>query len=189
MTKIIGYNFEVMIYSSLYLLLHPVKQSDFSLFKEPKILTVETSWTCTNFSDLTNIELYKILQLRNEVFIIEQNCPYQDCDEKDFDAFHLCAWQGNQLVAYSRLLPPGISFPEKASIGRVLTANSARKQDLGRELMIRSIRKVYTLFGRVDIAISAQCYLKDFYESFSFIQVSETFLEDDIPHMTMELAS
>ena len=150
---------------------------------------METTWTCTHFSDLTNIELYKILQLRNEVFILEQNCPYQDCDEKDFDAFHLCAWQTNQLVAYARLLPPGISFPEEASIGRVLTANSARKQELGRELMIRSIRKIYTLFGRVDIAISAQFYLKNFYESFSFIQVGELYLEDDIPHIRMDLSS
>lgn len=150
---------------------------------------METTWTCTHFSDLTNIELYRILQLRNEVFIIEQNCPYQDCDEKDFDAFHVRAWQNKQLVAYSRLLPPGISFPEEASIGRVLTANFARKQELGRELMIRSIRKIYTLFGRVAIAISAQFYLKSFYESFSFIQVGELYLEDDIPHIRMDLSS
>ncbi len=150
---------------------------------------METTWTCTNFSDLTNMELYKILKIRNEVFILEQNCPYQDCDEKDFDAFHLCAWQNNQLVAYSRLLRPGISFPEKASIGRVLTASSARRQNLGKELMILSIRKIYTLFGRVDIAISAQYYLLNFYKSFSFFQVSEVYLEDDIPHVTMELPS
>lgn len=159
------------------------------LFKQPKILKVETIWTCTNFSDLTNVELYKILQRRNEVFIIEQNCPYQDCDEKDFAAYHLCAWQNNQLVAYSRLLPPGISFPGKASIGRVLTANAVRKQNIGRELMTRSISKIYTLFGRVDIAISAQYYLKKFYESFSFIESGDIYLEDDIPHITMDLAS
>ena len=150
---------------------------------------METTWTCTNFSDLTNMELYKILKIRNEVFILEQDCPYQDCDERDFAAFHLCAWQNNQLVAYSRLLRPGISFPEKASIGRVLTASSARRQNLGKELMILSIRKIYTLFGRVDIAISAQYYLLNFYKSFSFFQVSEVYLEDDIPHVTMELPS
>lgn len=149
---------------------------------------METTWTTITFSDLTNIELYKILQVRNEVFIVEQNCPYQDCDEKDFAAYHLCAWQNNQLVAYSRLLPPGISHPENASIGRVLTASSARRQNLGKELMTRSIRKIYTLFGRIDIAISAQYYLKNFYELFSFIQVSEIYLEDDIPHIRMELS-
>lgn len=150
---------------------------------------METIWTCTIFSDLTNMELYKILQLRNEVFIVEQNCPYPDCDEKDFAAYHLCAWQNNQLVAYSRLLSPGISFPEKASIGRVLTAHSARRHNLGKELMARSIREIYTLFGRVDIIISAQYYLKNFYESFFFIQASEIYLEDDIPHIKMELSS
>ena len=150
---------------------------------------METIWTCTTFSELTNLELYKILQLRNKVFIVEQNCPYPDCDEKDFAAHHLCAWQNNQLVAYSRLLPPGISFPEKASIGRVLTASSARRQDLGKELMIRSIREIYALFGRIDIAISAQYYLKNFYESFFFFQSGEIYLEDDIPHIPMELSS
>ncbi len=149
---------------------------------------METSWTCTIFSALTTLELYKILQLRNEVFIVEQNCPYQDCDEKDFAAHHLCAWQNNQLVAYTRLLPPGISYPEQASIGRVLTALSVRRQNLGKELMTRSIREIYTLFGRVDIAIGAQFYLKNFYEAFSFIQASELYLEDDIPHIRMELS-
>lgn len=148
---------------------------------------METTWTCSDFSDLTNMEVYKILQLRNEVFIVEQNCPYPDCDEKDFAAYHLCAWQNDQLVAYSRLLAPGISFPEKASIGRVLTSPSARRQNLGKELMTRSIRGIYTLFGRIDIEISAQYYLKSFYEFFSFIQASEIYLEDDIPHIKMDL--
>lgn len=148
---------------------------------------METIWTSTNFYDLTNVELYKILQLRNEVFIVEQDCVYPDCDEKDFVAHHVCAWQNNQLVGYSRLLPPGISFPEKASIGRVLTAPSARKQNLGKELMVRSIRETYTLFGHIDIAISAQYYLKNFYESFFFTQAGEIYLEDNIPHIRMEL--
>lgn len=132
------------------------------------------------------MEVYKILQLRNEVFIVEQNCVYPDCDEKDFFSYHVCAWQNNQLVAYSRLLPPGVSYPGKASIGRVLTAPSARGQNLGRELMTRSIKEIDSLFGKVDIAISAQFYLKKFYESFLFVQVSEVYLEDDIPHLKME---
>ena len=131
--------------------------------------------------------MYKILQLRNEVFIVEQDCVYPDCDDKDFVAHHLCAWQNDQLVAYSRLLPPGISFPEKASIGRVLTALTVRRQKLGEELMDRSIKETDRLFGPVDIAISAQFYLRKFYESFSFIQTSEVYLEDNIPHIQMEL--
>lgn len=148
---------------------------------------METTWKTSTFSNLTNIELYKILQVRNEVFIVEQACPYADCDDKDFAAHHVCAWQRNQLVAYSRLLPPGIAFPREASIGRVLTATSARRQDLGKELMTRSIREIYALYGRIDIGISAQYYLKNFYESFSFIQAGEMYLEDDIPHIHMEL--
>ncbi|MEO6682626.1 MAG: GNAT family N-acetyltransferase [Ginsengibacter sp.] len=135
------------------------------------------------------MELYKILQLRNEVFIVEQNCPYLDCDEKDFVAHHLCGWQDNRLVAYSRVLPPGISFAGKASIGRVLTALSVRRHQLGKELMTRSIREVYNLYGQVNIAISAQYYLKRFYESFSFAQISDIYLEDDIPHIRMELTA
>jgi ElaA protein len=150
---------------------------------------VETTWTLKTFSDLTNLEVYQILQLRNEVFIVEQNCPYQDCDEKDFKAHHLCAWQQDHLVAYARLLPPGIAYPGYASIGRVLTAKSIRRQNLGNELMRRAVREIYTLFGRVEIAISAQYYLKNFYESFRFVQTGEVYLEDDIPHVRMELSS
>lgn len=150
---------------------------------------METTWTLKPFSDLQNLELYQILQVRNEVFIVEQNCPYQDCDAKDFKAHHLCAWQQGQLVAYARLLPPGISYPGQASIGRVLTAPSARRQNLGRELMRRAIGEIYTLFGPVEIAISAQYYLKNFYESFRFVQIGDIYLEDDIPHVHMELSS
>lgn len=148
---------------------------------------METNWTCTFFSDLTNVEVYKILQLRNEVFIVEQNCVYPDCDDKDYKAYHLCAWQNNQLVAYTRLLPPGISYPDKASIGRVLTAASVRRQNLGKELMERSIKEIYRLYGPVNISISAQYYLKKFYELFEFVQVSEIYPEDNIPHIRMEL--
>lgn len=148
---------------------------------------METTWTCAFFSDLTNIEVYKILQLRNEVFIVEQNCVYPDCDGKDFIAHHLCAWQNDQLVAYARLLPPGISFPDKASIGRVLTAPSVRRQKLGIQLMERSINETHRLFGPGIIAISAQLYLRKFYESFSFVKTSEIYLEDNIPHIHMEL--
>ena len=168
------------------LILHLVKLS-ILFFLVKKIPALVTNWTCTYFSDLTNLEVYKILQLRNEVFIVEQDCVYPDCDEKDFAAHHLCAWQNDQLVAYTRLLPPGISFPDKASIGRVLTAASVRRQKLGIELMERSIQESYRLFGPVNIAISAQLYLRKFYESFSFVKTSEVYLEDNIPHIHMEL--
>ncbi len=144
------------------------------------------SWQCKTFSELTNEELYKILQLRNEVFVVEQNCPYQDCDNKDLKAHHLTGWNGDILVAYTRLLPKGISYPDAASIGRVVTSPAFRGKNLGRELMLKSMESIYTLFGHVPITIGAQLYLKRFYESFSFLQQGAGYLEDGIPHITME---
>ena len=144
------------------------------------------AWQCKTFSELTNEDLYKILQLRNEVFVVEQNCPYQDCDNKDLKSHHLTAWNGDNIVAYSRILPPGISYPGAASIGRVVTSPSARGQDLGRQLMSKSLENLYLLFGHVHVIISAQLYLKKFYESFSFIQKGSFYLEDGIKHITME---
>jgi ElaA protein len=143
-------------------------------------------WQCKSFTELTNQEVYKILQLRNEVFVVEQNCPYQDCDDKDLEAHHLCAWKNGQLLAYTRLLAPGVSYENAASIGRVVTSPSARRQRLGIELMQRSIEAVYKLYGNLTIIIGAQLYLKNFYESFSFIQQGDGYLEDGIPHITMK---
>ena len=143
------------------------------------------TWQCKAFSELSNEDLYKILQLRNEVFVVEQNCPYQDCDGKDLKAIHLSAWKEGKLVAYTRLLPKGISYPDGSSIGRVVTAPSYRKQNLGRLLMNKSIENIYLLFGKTTIIISAQFYLKNFYESFSFVQTGEQYDEDGIPHIKM----
>lgn len=143
-------------------------------------------WQCKAFSELTNEELYKILQLRNEVFIIEQNCPYQDCDNKDLKSYHLTAWKNDSIVAYSRIIPPGISYPTAASIGRVLTSPAARRQNLGKQLMAQSLENLYRLFGNVPVIIGAQLYLKTFYESFSFIEQGTIYLEDGIKHITME---
>ncbi len=144
------------------------------------------NWQCKTFSELTNEELYKILQLRNEVFVVEQNCPYQDCDNKDFKAHHFSAWEDGVLVAYTRLLPKGVSYDTGASIGRVLTSPKARGQKLGKELMQKSIDKIYDLYGQTPIIIGAQLYLKRFYESFSFVQQGNSYLEDNIPHIMME---
>lgn len=144
------------------------------------------TWHCKNFSELSNEELYEILQLREEVFVVEQNCPYQDCDGKDLQAYHVTACNGNHLVAYSRLLPIGISYPAAASIGRVVTSPAARGKKLGKQLMAYSIEKISILFGEVPIKISAQLYLKHFYESFSFIQQGDVYLEDGIEHIAMQ---
>jgi len=142
------------------------------------------TWILKPFDDLTPKELYKILQLRNEVFIVEQNCPYQDLDNKDLKAFHLMGTQDQQLVAYSRLLAPGISYSE-SSIGRVVSSPAARKSGMGKKLMAESILQIRNLFQTDIIRIGAQLYLKNFYESFGFRQEGEPYLEDQIPHIIM----
>ena len=144
------------------------------------------TWRCKSFTELTNDELYKILQLRIEVFVLEQNSVYQDCDNKDQQSYHYMGWQKDKLVAYSRLLPPGIAFAG-SSIGRVVTSPLVRGKKIGRELMKRSIDKTIELFGKVSITIGAQLYLKNFYESLGFIETSDIYLEDGIEHIKMQL--
>lgn len=144
------------------------------------------TWQCKKFSELSVEELYKILQIRNEVFVVEQNCPYQDCDGKDFSSWHITGLDEDSLIAYSRILPPGLSYPDAASIGRVLTSPRARGQETGKQLMIYSLKNLYKLFGEVKVAIGAQLYLKRFYESFHFIQTGTIYLEDGIQHIPME---
>ncbi len=147
---------------------------------------MQLQWTLTSFEQLSVYQLYKIMQLRNAVFVVEQNCNFQDADDKDQQAWHLCAWHEDALVAYTRLLPPGISYAE-ASIGRVLNARSVRGRNVGKELMERSIEAVYQLFGNTPIKIGAQLYLKKFYQSFGFTTCSDIYLEDEIEHIKMIL--
>jgi ElaA protein len=145
------------------------------------------TWYHKHFKDLTTRELYQILQLRNEVFIVEQNCPFQDLDDKDFKCFHLMGFDtdSQKIVAYTRIVPAGVSY-EEASIGRVVTSTQARGGGIGRELMLKSIELLEELFGGVPIKIGAQYYLKKFYESLDFQQVGEIYLEDGIEHILME---
>ena len=142
------------------------------------------NWITRKFDELTLDELYSILQLRNEVFIVEQNCVYNDTDGKDQSAWHLMAIDGDKLIAYTRILPPGISYSDPA-IGRVVTAPSKRRSGLGRELMKRSIEACEALFGKSSITLNAQVYLQSFYESLGFIVVGEEYLDDEIPHIRM----
>ncbi len=144
------------------------------------------TWQCKKFSELSVEELYKILQLRNEVFVVEQNCAYQDCDGRDFSSWHITGWDKDVLIAYSRILPPGLLYKDAASIGRVLTTPLARGQEAGKQLMFYSLKKLYDLFGEVKVTIGAQLYLKRFYESFHFIQTGSIYLEDGIQHIPME---
>ncbi len=147
------------------------------------------TWLCKPFDELTNEELYKIIQLRIEVFSIEQNVIYQDCDDKDLNSYHLMAFKNKKLIAYSRLLPIGIAYENATSIGRIVTALSVRRQSLGKELVAKSLENIYKLFGNVPVTISAQLYLQRFYEGFGFIRQSEPYLEDSIPHIKMRLVT
>jgi len=142
------------------------------------------NWTIKKFDELTLDELYNILQLRNEVFIVEQDCVYKDLDGKDRSAWHLMAVEDDKLVAYTRILPPGVSYSDP-SIGRVVTSSLKRRSGLGRELMKRSIEACERLFGKTSITLSAQVYLQIFYGSFDFIVVGEEYLDDGIPHIEM----
>lgn len=145
---------------------------------------MKISWSLKKFDDLTPYELYNVLQLRNEVFVVEQNCAYQDADNKDSLSFHFMGWKDDKLVAYTRIIPPGISY-EESSIGRVVSSPSIRGTGIGRELMHQSISQLYKLYGNVGIKIGAQLYLIKFYSSFGFIQTGEVYLEDGIKHIEM----
>lgn len=145
---------------------------------------MQIDWRLKKFEELTPFELYAILQLRNEVFVVEQNCVFQDADDKDQLAWHLMGFNNNKLIAYTRLLPQGTAY-EQASIGRVVTSPSVRREGAGRMLMQESIEKLHQLFGKMPIKIGAQLYLKKFYESFGFHQVSDVYLEDGIEHIYM----
>jgi len=144
------------------------------------------NWNYKPYNELTIAELYAILQLRNAVFIVEQNCPYQDLDDKDQQSWHLMGWEGDKLVAYTRIIPPGVSYDE-ASIGRVVTATGSRKTGAGRELMQLSIQYCFEQFNTRQIRIGAQAYLQQFYESLGFTVTGEPYLEDGIPHKEMLL--
>lgn len=145
---------------------------------------MQLHWLLKRFDELTPYQLYAILQLRNEVFVVEQNCVFQDADDKDQNSYHLMGFLDNKLVAYTRLVPAGVSY-EQASIGRVVTSPSVRRSGAGKLLMQQSIDSLYSLFGKVPIKIGAQLYLQHFYESFGFERISDIYLEDGIEHIYM----
>lgn len=137
------------------------------------------------FNELSIQELYAILELRSEVFVVEQNCVYQDIDYKDQKAIHVLGYFENQLVAYSRLFNAGDYF-ENASLGRVIVAQKHRDKKWGNNLLVEAISSIEKHFNQTKITISAQLYLQKFYESHGFVATSETYLEDDIPHIEMK---
>lgn len=146
------------------------------------------TWQCTSFDDLTPADLYSAMELRQRVFVVEQNCPYMDADGIDGEAMHLLGWdasgEARRLVAYARLLPPGIKYSE-ASIGRVCTHPDARGAGTGKDLMREAIQLVERSEWGRDIRIAAQMYLERFYEGFGFRRVTDPYLDDDIWHVDM----
>ena len=145
------------------------------------------SFVNKNFHALTTEELYKILALRAEVFVVEQNCPYQDVDGKDLNSIHVLGYIKNELVAYARVLSQGISYQEYASIGRIVTSPSIRGNNYGHDLVDFSIKVCQKNFPSQPIKISAQAHLEKFYNAHSFKATGEAYLEDDIPHIGMIL--
>lgn len=143
-------------------------------------------WSLKTFDKLNTQELYSILQLRNAVFIVDQNCPYDDIDGKDHLAHHLWCKHEERVIAYARIFAPGIIYKE-VCLGRICTGKPFRKQGLGKELMKRTLEQAEQLYPAQSIRISAQCYLKKFYEEFGFQVVSDVYLEDGIEHFQMLL--
>ncbi|MFL5765107.1 MAG: GNAT family N-acetyltransferase [Bacteroidia bacterium] len=145
-------------------------------------------WEIKKFDELSNVELYRIIQLRLAVFSVEQNCAYQDADGKDLKCFHLMGYDDdNDLVAYSRIVPAGVSY-EEPSIGRVISSHKVRGTGAGKALMKSSLEQLEKLYGNVPVRIGAQCYLIKFYSSFGFEVAGEEYLEDNIPHIEMLLS-
>jgi ElaA protein len=144
------------------------------------------NWTYKPFAGLTPHELYAILQLRNAVFVVEQQCIFQDADNKDPYCYHVMGWEQTNLVAYTRIVPAGISY-EESSIGRVVVLPTARKNGTGKILMQKSVEILFSLFGKNPVRIGAQLYLQQFYESLGIQQSGPKYFEDGIEHIEMIL--
>lgn len=136
------------------------------------------------YQDLSVDELYAILQLRSEVFVVEQDCVYQDIDGKDQNALHIIGYKNNTIVAYTRVFRPGFYF-EEASIGRVVVKKNQRQHQYGYDIMKASIDAIKMAYNETKIKISAQTYLKRFYNNLEFFEIGEEYLEDGIPHIAM----
>lgn len=146
------------------------------------------TWKTLAFKELTIKQLYEIMVVRQAVFVVEQDCPYLDADNRDQECFHVLGYDENDdLVAYSRIVPQGISYPNSVALGRILTTEKGRGKGIGKVLVQFSIDETKRLFNTNKITISAQCYLTKFYKDFGFQIIGEEYLEDDIPHIKMVL--
>ncbi len=140
--------------------------------------------SCYNFHALTPEDVYAILRLRSEVFVVEQNCIFLDADDRDQHCDHVLIKKGGKLVSCSRLVPPGLTY-EEMSIGRVVTHPSVRGMGVGKLLMEKSLQLIFERYGHGPVKIGAQYYLKRFYESFGFVQCGPIYDEDGIDHIPM----
>ena len=147
----------------------------------------EIRWTTQKFEDLSALELYAILNLRSEVFVVEQKCVYLDTDGKDIGALHVTGWSGDEIIACSRLLRKGVSYEDYQSIGRIVVSPKHRGRSYGRLLVQKSIKDIRSFYGNCAIKIGAQSYLRKFYNEFGFEQSGEEYIEDEIPHIPMIL--
>ena len=144
------------------------------------------SYQCLSFNELSLEDLYAMMRLRQEVFVVEQDCPYLDADGLDQAALHVLGFDANHLlVAYARLLPKGVAYEDYPAIGRVVNAPGVRGKGVGMQLMEASIRQLISHYGVTSIKISAQFHLTKFYELLGFKAVGEQYLEDNIPHIAM----
>ncbi|MGM0846496.1 MAG: GNAT family N-acetyltransferase [Bacillota bacterium] len=144
------------------------------------------SWTFKKFDELINSELYNLLKERTLVFVVEQNCPYLEVDGKDPFSYHLFKEDDGEIIAYLRILPAGVSYQE-VSIGRVFVKKEFRGQGLAEELIKKGLEFIQKELNETTVKIQAQDYLRKFYGSFGFQAISETYLEDNIPHVDMLL--
>lgn len=136
------------------------------------------------FNELSNDELYSILKLRSEVFVVEQQCVYEDCDGKDKRSYHLFSKEDNEIILYLRILEKNVSYDE-ISIGRVLVSKNCRGKGLGKQMLGSAIEFIENSLNEKVVRISAQKYLLKFYSDLRFVKVSDMYLEDDIPHIEM----
>ena len=144
---------------------------------------------CKPFNSLSLEELLSVLALRSEVFVVEQNCVYQDIDGKDKKALHIVGYLNEEIVAYARIFDKGVIYPEYCSIGRIVTSFTERGKKIGHQLVEFSIKQCYKSFNGRAIKISAQAHLEKFYGLHSFYASGETYLEDGIPHIGMLLSN
>ncbi len=145
-------------------------------------------WQIAHFDDFTTRDLYTVMRLRQEVFVVEQNCVYPDLDGLDLSADHILCWEDGDLLAYLRCLKPGLSYPQ-SSIGRIVVSPTARGRDLGRELVTRGITYNFQQWPDSEIRIGAQRYLETFYCSLGFVTDGEPYIEDGIEHVHMNLGN